>query len=58
VNVFVSNPISASTFPMQAMELQVPSSQQQDHCEKISNASYGTTSFLIMATRPLQKPPV
>jgi hypothetical protein len=58
VNVFVSNPVFASTFPMQAMELQVSSSRQEDHCENISNASYGVTSFLITATGALQKPSV
>jgi hypothetical protein len=58
VNVFVSNVVSTSTFPTQAMELQVSSSWQQDHCENISNAGYGTASFLITATGPLQKPSV
>jgi hypothetical protein len=56
VNVFVLNPVSASTFPTQAMELQVSSSQRQNHWENISNAGYGTTGFLIMATGPLQRP--
>jgi hypothetical protein len=58
VNVFVSNPISVSTFPTQAMELQVSSSRQEDHCENISNVGYGATSFLIMAAGALQKPSV
>jgi hypothetical protein len=33
MNVFVSNLESASTFPMQAMELQVSSLRRQDHCK-------------------------
>jgi hypothetical protein len=36
VNAFVSNPISASTFPAQAMELQVSSSRWHDHCKNIA----------------------
>jgi hypothetical protein len=38
VNVFILNPISASTFPTQAMKLQVTSSRRQDHCK---NPQYG-----------------
>jgi hypothetical protein len=45
-------------FPTQAMELQVSSSRQEDHCENISNVGYGATSFLIMAAGALQKPSV